>query len=194
MKVRHERPDLPASIWRWLRAQSILGSEIPDINDIKRRIFVAERRSDTSRPDHFYKNYRDARIGAFSMLHELPLVVLSALADRFLIRSGSAIHVRNEAFEDWQQLLPSISPLAVVVAFLVNEGVTGDLVVIRAVIWQTLLAIRHSYPRFSPSCSCCSKQTALMNAYASKRFDRARYSLANAVRSPTTITESLRKP
>ncbi|MBB4254800.1 hypothetical protein [Rhizobium sp. BK008] len=102
--------------------KQFLEGVIPDIEDIRRRIFVTERRSDTGRPDHFYKNYLHARIGDVAMLHELPLVVLSALAKRFLVRSANGIHVRNEAFEDWQELLPSISPLAVVVAFLVNEG------------------------------------------------------------------------
>lgn len=102
--------------------KQFLEGEIPEIEDIRRRIFVTERRSDTGRPDHFYKNYLYARIGDVGLLHELPLVVLSALANRFLVRSANGIHVRNEAFEDWQELLPSISPLSVIIAFLVDEG------------------------------------------------------------------------
>jgi adenosine deaminase len=37
-------------------------------------------------------------------------------------RAGDRLHVRGDAFADWQELLPMISPLAVLVAFLINEG------------------------------------------------------------------------
>lgn len=94
---------------------------VPEIADVKRRIFVAERRSDTGRPDHFYKNYLDERLQDVTGLHQLPGVVLSKLAERFITRVGDRLHIRTEAFADWQELLPRISPLAVIVAFLVDE-------------------------------------------------------------------------
>lgn len=94
---------------------------VPHMDEVRRRIFVAERRSDTRRPDHFYKNYLDQRLGSVGHVDELSWAVLSALAERFVARSGNRIHVRTDAFEDWQELLPMISPLAVIVAFLVIE-------------------------------------------------------------------------
>ncbi|MBU8547259.1 MULTISPECIES: amidohydrolase family protein [Roseomonadaceae] len=95
---------------------------VPSMRDVRRRLFVAERRSDTRRADHFYKNYLDERLGQVEELHELPWAILSALAFRFIKRTGKTIHVRSEAWVDWQELLPMISPLAVLVAFLVDEG------------------------------------------------------------------------
>jgi len=102
--------------------KALSNGNIPNITDVKRRIFVSERRSDTGRPDHFYKNYLDTRLTGIEQVHELPWAILSALAKRFLTRSGGKIHIRTEAFEDWQALLPMISPLAIIVAFLVDEG------------------------------------------------------------------------
>lgn len=92
------------------------------MDDIRRRLFVAERRSDTRRPDHFYKNYLSHRLGDIRHVHDLPWAVLSALADRFVIRSGDNLHVKAEALADWQELLPMISPLIIIVTFLVKEG------------------------------------------------------------------------
>ncbi|PYE85226.1 hypothetical protein [Phyllobacterium leguminum] len=102
--------------------KELSNGNIPKISDVKRRIFVSERRSDAGRPDHFYKNYLDARLAGIDQIHDLPLGVLSALAKHFLTRSGGNIHIRTDAFEDWRELLPMISPLAVIIAFLVNEG------------------------------------------------------------------------
>lgn len=95
---------------------------VPEMSEVRRRIFVAERRSDARRPDHFYKNYLHKRLGHVAHLHELPWAVLNALASRFVTRSAGQIRIRSEAFADWQELLPMISPLAVIVAFLVEEG------------------------------------------------------------------------
>ena len=47
--------------------------------------------------------------------------VLNDLADRFIIRLNGRLRIRSEQFLEWQELLPSISPLNVVVAFLVKE-------------------------------------------------------------------------
>ncbi len=92
------------------------------MEEVRRRIFVAERRSDTRRPDHFYKNYLSDRLSGVGQVHDLSEAVLSALSLRFVERSGGRVHVRGTAFEDWRELLPMISPLAVVVHFLVEEA------------------------------------------------------------------------
>ncbi len=94
----------------------------PAIDDVRRRIFVSERRSGPGRPDHFYKGYLDERLGAIGSVAELPWLVLSALAERFVERRGGRLSIRSGMFADWQQTLPFISPLAVSVAFLVSEG------------------------------------------------------------------------
>lgn len=101
---------------------AMLRGDVPQMDDIRRRIFVSERRSDTGLANHFYKNYLDARLGDVEHVHALPQRVLTALAERFLTRAGGRLHIKAKAFADWQKLLPSISPLAVIIAFLVEEG------------------------------------------------------------------------
>lgn len=96
--------------------------EVPTIVETRRRIFIAERRTNTGRPDHFYKGFLDHRLGEARDVCELPWIVLHNLAERYLERRDRRIVVRYELFGEWHELLPFISPLAVIVAFLVEEG------------------------------------------------------------------------
>ncbi|MCY1644029.1 hypothetical protein [Methylorubrum sp. SL192] len=96
--------------------------EVPSIEETRRRIFIAERRSDVGRPDHFYKGYLEHRLGNAEHVGDLPWIVLGSLAERYLERRDGRVAVRYELFGEWHELLPFLSPLAVIVAFLVQEG------------------------------------------------------------------------
>lgn len=96
--------------------------EVPSIVETRRRIFIAERRSDVGRPDHFYKGYLEHRLGDAEHVGDLPWIVLGSLAERYLERRDRRVAVRYELFGEWHELLPFLSPLAVIVAFLVKEG------------------------------------------------------------------------
>ncbi|QUD86049.1 hypothetical protein [Phenylobacterium montanum] len=107
--------------------RTFAGGEVPDLESVKRRIFITERRSAVDRPDHFYKNYLEVRLGRLSSVAALPWRVLSALAERFIERRNGKLCIRAGTFEDWREALPMISPIAVIVAFLVAEGrIAGD--------------------------------------------------------------------
>lgn len=95
---------------------------VPSVDEVLRRIFVLERRSDPYRPDHFYKGYLDHRLGEAKTIGDLTPIVLKALAERFIERRAGRLAIRSSEFLEWQRLLPSISPLAVIVAFLTFEG------------------------------------------------------------------------
>ncbi|KIP98287.1 hypothetical protein RU07_22305 [Agrobacterium tumefaciens] len=95
---------------------------IPSLEDVKRRIFVVERRSDPFRPDHFYKGYLEHRLGEARSLGDLAELVLKALANNFIERRSGRLSIKASKFLEWQNLLPSISPLAVITAFLTLEG------------------------------------------------------------------------
>jgi len=95
--------------------------QVPSIAETRRRIFVAERRTDISRPDHFYKGYLEERLGSAKHVSEIPSLVLTRLAERFLERRDGRVAVQIDRFIEWHELLPYISPLAVIVAFLVQE-------------------------------------------------------------------------
>lgn len=96
--------------------------KIPTIVETRRRIFIAERRSDVGRPDHFYKGYLEHRLGGAQHVGDLPWIVLGSLAERYLERRDGRVAVRHELFGEWHELQPFLSPLAVIVAFLVDEG------------------------------------------------------------------------
>lgn len=102
--------------------RTFAAGEVPDLASVKRRIFITERRSGTDRPDHFYKNYLEARLGRVHSVADLPWCVLSALAERFVERRNGKLCIRAGSFQDWREALPMISPLAVIMAFLVREG------------------------------------------------------------------------
>ena len=101
--------------------RQMMRGEVPRIEDIQRRIFVSERQSEPGWPDHFVKNHLLHRLGNVRHTHVLATHVLNDLADRFIIRLNGRLRIRSEQFLEWQELLPSISPLNVVVAFLVKE-------------------------------------------------------------------------
>lgn len=94
----------------------------PTIEDVRRRLFVAERAAGPEKPDHFYKNYLSARFGHLGAASEVPWMVLDAMARRFLERADGRLGVKGDQHEDWLGALPFVSPLAICVAFLVGEG------------------------------------------------------------------------
>lgn len=94
----------------------------PSLDETKRRIFLAERRTDAGRPDHFYKGYLEQRLGNARTLGELPRIVLQRLAERYVERREGRLAIRFDRFVEWHELLPYVSPLAVLVAFLIEEG------------------------------------------------------------------------
>ena len=101
---------------------ALCAGRLPSIEETRRRIFIAERRSDVGRPDHFYKGYLQDRLGQAKHVGELPWLVLERLAKRYLERRDGLVRVRYDRFVEWHELLPYISPLAVAVSFLVLEG------------------------------------------------------------------------
>jgi adenosine deaminase len=95
---------------------------IPDIGATSRAIFIADRRSEHRRPDHFYKAYIDHRLEPTRQVADLPWEVLSQLSARYLERRDGRIRVQYERFLEWHELLPFVSPLSIVMTFLVAEG------------------------------------------------------------------------
>ncbi|MGO8072920.1 hypothetical protein AB9F41_10470 [Rhizobium leguminosarum] len=95
---------------------------VPSMAETQRRIFLSERRTDFGLPDHFYKGYLEDRLSDVESVAELPLHVLRRLSARYLERRDGRVMVRLDRFAEWHHLLPFISPLAVVVCFLVENG------------------------------------------------------------------------
>jgi len=96
----------------------MLAGRKPDVDDIKRRVFVMERQSDHRRPDHFYKGYLEHRVGKARNFVDLINVTLGGIGDHHLEWTRGRAAVKLQEFEHWQHGLPFFSPLAVAVHWL----------------------------------------------------------------------------
>lgn len=105
----------------FLSLRELERGEMPAVADLRRRLFVLERRYDLNRPDHFYKAYLDDRFGAADDIWEFPGLVLSALGERFLEKRRGRHVVKRDAFADWQNAIGALSPLALLVHAVAND-------------------------------------------------------------------------
>lgn len=94
---------------------------VPSMTETQRRIFLSERRTNFGLPDHFYKGYLDERLQDVETVAELPLYILRRLSEKYLERRDGRVTVRLDRFAEWHHLLPFISPLAVIVCFIVDN-------------------------------------------------------------------------
>lgn len=94
---------------------------VPPIADIRRRLFVEERRSDTNRPDHFYKAYLDERLGSAAGVRDVAPTILKTVARRFLHRRGDRLFVKPDGWLEWLAATASLSPLAVAAMAIAEE-------------------------------------------------------------------------
>jgi adenosine deaminase len=99
----------------WSSLWAMMAGQPPNIDEISRRIFVQERKSDHRRPDHFYKGYLDDRIGKAGTFRDLVGGTLGAVGDHHLEWSRGRTAVKPAEFEHWQHGLPFLSPLAIAV-------------------------------------------------------------------------------
>jgi adenosine deaminase len=106
----------------WETLDECLNGRPPSMGTLRRRLFVLERRTDPGRPDHFYQNYLDHRVGQEDNHAALLLKSLRDLATSHLAVRASRVVVHAEMFGEWQNLLPFISPLLVIVARLLEDG------------------------------------------------------------------------
>jgi len=94
---------------------------VPSIADIRRRLFVEERRSDTNRPDHFYKAYLEERLGRATGVRDVAPTILKAVARRFLHRRGERLFVKPDGWLEWHAATSSLSPLAIAAMAIAEE-------------------------------------------------------------------------
>ena len=85
---------------------------LPGVRDLRRRLFVLERRLDSRRPDHFYHSYLENRFAPANSVAGVVTVVLRGMSERFLEVRPGGVYVRAEAFGDWQSAVGLLSPLA----------------------------------------------------------------------------------
>lgn len=100
---------------------------LPDYEQWRRRLYLLEHRHVAGQPDHLLKDYRDSRLpvvglGATHGFGTIALDVLLQLAARYLERCAGRVVVRAPMFQDWHQMITHLSPLAIQVAFRVEEG------------------------------------------------------------------------
>jgi hypothetical protein len=95
-----------------------LSSEIVDIADIKRRIFLLERQGDTRIPDQFYRLALERDVKNLESIDDVFCDLLPKVAEEYLAIQTSEIVVPNEKQNDWQELITYLPPLFIKMIFL----------------------------------------------------------------------------
>ncbi len=93
----------------------------PDFSDVKRRLFLLERQSDTRLPDHYYRRGQDVGMVGIENLPDLLTKGLQRLGASHLEFGSHGISVKREALSSWQDLLTFCPPLPLVCAVLWHE-------------------------------------------------------------------------
>jgi len=101
---------------------------VPDYEAWRRRLYLLEQREVSGQPDHLLKSYRDLRFpsrpspNSSEAFGEVTWNTFENLADRFLERHAGRLWVKREHFQEWHDLITHLSPLTIIIAFLVKEG------------------------------------------------------------------------
>lgn len=89
--------------------------------NVKRRLLLLERSENKHIPDHFYRMNESHSFEGIDTIEKIITIGLSSLADVYLELRENRIYVKQEAQNQWQGLLPYISPLILQTAFLAEK-------------------------------------------------------------------------
>lgn len=88
--------------------------------DLRRHIFLLQRKQNTAIPDHHYRLAMDKELGSFSTIDTLLIDGLGDLSNYFFAKNEDRIHVVVERFNEWQSLTTYIPPLILQIIYLFN--------------------------------------------------------------------------
>ncbi len=100
--------------------QTYLRGELPDLKNVCRSLFLAERNTNPALPDYIPRNHKDMYFPGDSSLSAIISTTYESLTKEHLEVSGNAVHVRLETFTRWQELLTWMPPLPLV-AFAIQK-------------------------------------------------------------------------
>ncbi|MBF0377673.1 MAG: hypothetical protein HQK72_09335 [Desulfamplus sp.] len=122
---------------------------LPDFSAIKMRLFLSERILDTRLPDHYYLRGREFSLNGIDSLSSLLSKGLHRLSSCHLELMGNLVHVKVDAWSDWQELLTFCTPLTCISAILWKEKFSSG---IRERAELADFMIYHIYPNARYSC------------------------------------------
>ena len=93
----------------------------PKIDDIVRRLFLAERAINHRHPDHFYKNQKELVLGGVSNIGEMLIKTFNGLTEDNLDVRDYRVYVKPEQLVAWQDQLARVPPLPLVSFVLYRE-------------------------------------------------------------------------
>lgn len=95
-----------------------INGNIPTFEDVKRRLFLLERKENRHVPDHYYRLNHQKSLESIRTLGELIRIGLYRLADEHLELRENRIFVKQLKQNKWQELVTYIPPLLLQMAFL----------------------------------------------------------------------------
>lgn len=90
-------------------------------DDVERRLMLLERLENRHIPDHFYRMNQKRSFKDISTIGDILTKGLSSFADEYLEMRGNRIYVKQAMQNQWQGMLPYISPLILQSAFLAKN-------------------------------------------------------------------------
>jgi len=102
--------------------QQYLQGEFPDIEEIKRRLFLKGRERNRHMPDQYYRAEAEHSLGSFSSLTDLLTAGVSRLAGPLLAFDRNRIYIGHSCQNEWQELITYITPLFLQTAFLCERA------------------------------------------------------------------------
>ena len=86
--------------------------------EIRRRMFLAERNRNREIPDHYYRLLKEKSFRQLDRVGDILRLGLFRLADEYLEIVGERVHVRQRMQSRWQELLTQLPPLVLLGALL----------------------------------------------------------------------------
>ena len=91
-----------------------LCGRLPEIQDIKRNLFLAERSFNYQKPDHYYKSLKEKVLPDTDNISDLLIKTLQSAACENLEIRDKRVWVKNKRFDIWQDLITMMPPLPLV--------------------------------------------------------------------------------
>lgn len=92
-------------------------------DDIKRRLFLLERRCNNSIPDHYYWPLREKSFKGIDSLDKIFTIGLPRIAEQFLEMRDNKVYVKHGMQNKWQELITLIPPLLLIASLLHKQQI-----------------------------------------------------------------------
>ncbi len=89
--------------------------------DVKRRLKLLERKSDRTKPDHYYNGESAMKLNGINSLSDLLTKGICRLGDYYLELKNKKVYINPERLDGWQQICCQVTPLIIQCGILYHQ-------------------------------------------------------------------------